>query len=111
MCFQRELSEYMHMSLSSGDPGVLVELSVPEASDFPSTDDPDAVYSVKVLTLGPEAYESLDNGQNLFFCKAVTQSGERERSPFIINKVPRPNPRRRLPGRFHSRQSRLPVQI
>ena len=96
----------MHMALSSGDPGVLVQPDTPRGSDFPSLDDPDALYVVKVLTLGPDAYESLDSNQNMFYCNAATQSGERQRAHFIVNKIARPvNPRQRYLQRNLHRQA------
>ena len=99
------------MPMSSGDPGVLVEPAVPRRSDFSAANfvkpaPSAAIQSVKVLTLGPDAYGSLDEVQNIFYCAARSQRGQRERVMFMVKKISRPEQRPSRLQRLYSRMAR-----
>ena len=48
-------------------------------------------------------YETLTDGQNDFYCKVSTLSGETATSHFVVNKIPPKYNRRRRPYPFRRR--------
>lgn len=67
------------LPLSSGIPGVLV---VPEPWSAGTL----VRYSSVLLTIGPQMYPFLRNGENTFVCQAQNINGDVIRQPFVVSK-------------------------
>ena len=85
MSLQRLLSEYTRQTISSGNSGYIVR-PVPH-ENLKIAGDKRENRVRHVLHIGPEAYQTLHTGDNLFLCKGYDLEGNTEWEEFIVTKI------------------------
>ncbi|KAI0235765.1 hypothetical protein LSAT2_013714 [Lamellibrachia satsuma] len=82
--FYRQLGLYTIMPLSSASPGVIIRPG--SVADYKDTRPVNK--ASKLLTLNIDAYDTMRDGVNYFYCKGWNRSGDSKIVHFAINKIP-----------------------
>lgn len=81
---QRQLGPYTIMPLSSASPGVVIRPGI--VDDYKESRPVNR--ASKLLTLGIDAYDTMRDGVNSFYCKGWNRHGRSKSMHFQINKIP-----------------------
>lgn len=82
--FYRQLGPYTIMPLSSASPGVIIRPGI--VADHKESRPVNK--ASKLLTLGIDAYDTMRDGVNYFYCKGWNRRGRSKIVHFQINKIP-----------------------